>query len=61
MTSTSYFAGQIYGDTTHQFRDGSNFITGMLVVKIDRGDYFLVKTRGNFAYLVFKKKEYKDG
>lgn len=60
LTDTSYFAGNIYGDQMGQKRDGHSFVTGFLVLKIDRGDYFLVKTEGAYVYMLYKDREYKS-
>jgi hypothetical protein len=42
-----------------QKRDGHSFVTGFLVLKIDRGDYYLVKTEGAYCYMLYKDREYK--
>lgn len=58
-TDVSYFSGEIYGDRFKQKRDGESHKTGKLLVKLDRGDYWLIKTEGPSMYMLYKNKEYK--
>lgn len=57
---TSYFAGQMYGDAFHLVKDGTNHTTGTVTNKIDRGDFYLVKTNGPSAYMLYKDREFND-
>lgn len=61
LRDTSYFVGYLYGDNTLEKRDGTRFTTGYIIAKLDRGDYFLVKTAGKHAYLLYKEHEAEKG
>ena len=57
MNESRYFRGRLYGDKERIIKDGSNFITGYVLVLIDRGDYFLVRTLGKMVYILYKDEQ----
>ena len=59
LRETSYIAGRIYGDVQKIKRDGLSHVTGFVLNRVDRGDYWLIKTVGAYAYILWKDKEYK--
>ena len=58
-TDISYFTGELHGDNQRLKKDGEMHITGTVMTKLDRGDFWLVKTAGPSAYMLYKDKEYK--
>jgi hypothetical protein len=60
LRETSYFTGQIYNDTEKRKRDGSNLVTGFILNRLDRGDYWLVQTVGQSVYMLFKHRAHKE-
>ena len=50
LNDTSYFRGILHGKP---------HVTGFVVMRLDRGPFWIVKTVGGSAYLLYKKKEFK--
>ena len=57
LNDASYFNGRLYGDAEKRRPDGSDFRTGFVLVRIDRGDYILVRTLGNMVYILYKDRK----